>query len=177
MFDRKKKEEKKNVSGLLESRSGEENVVPENRRAALAEELAVLRQVDEFASKGVSPPRRKNGLSRACSLPPNARISRISLLENMFSISSNSLLSMTSQLSEAEERERGFANRGRWNHLRSMGDPKNLLQYMFNALSDSRCQSWEKDLEIKEMEEQLKELVGLLREIEFRRKEVEKELT
>ncbi|KAI3499344.1 hypothetical protein L1887_29080 [Cichorium endivia] len=58
-------------------------------RAALVEELAVLRQVDEFASKGVSPPRRKNGLSRACSLPPNARISRISSLENMFSISSN----------------------------------------------------------------------------------------
>ena len=35
-----------------------------SRRAALAEELAVLRQVDEFASKGVSPPRGKNGLSR-----------------------------------------------------------------------------------------------------------------
>ena len=34
------------------------------RRAALAEELAVLRQVDEFASKGVSPPRGKNGFSR-----------------------------------------------------------------------------------------------------------------
>ncbi|KAI3516820.1 hypothetical protein L1887_15889 [Cichorium endivia] len=91
-------------------------------RAALVEELAVLRQVDEFASKGVSPPRRKNGFSRACSLPPNARISRISSLENVFSISSNPLVSMTSQLSEAEERECGFANRGRWNHLRSMGN-------------------------------------------------------
>lgn len=34
------------------------------RRAALAEELAVLRQVDEFASKGISPPREKNGFSR-----------------------------------------------------------------------------------------------------------------
>ena len=34
------------------------------RRAALAEELAVLRQVDGFASKGVSPPRGKNGFSR-----------------------------------------------------------------------------------------------------------------
>ncbi|KAI3737142.1 hypothetical protein L2E82_27137 [Cichorium intybus] len=146
-------------------------------RAALAEELAVLRQVDEFASKGVSPPRGKNGFSRACSLPPNARISRMSSLENMLSISSNSLVSMASQLSEAEERERGFANRGRWNNLRSMGDAKNLLQYMFNSLSDSRCQLWEKDLEIKEMEEQLKELVGLLRQSEFKRKEVEKELT
>lgn len=36
------------------------------RRAALAEELAVLRQVDEFASKGLSPPRQKNGFSRCC---------------------------------------------------------------------------------------------------------------
>lgn len=33
-------------------------------RAALAEELAVLRQVDEFTSKGVSPPRGKNGYTR-----------------------------------------------------------------------------------------------------------------
>lgn len=34
------------------------------RRAALGEELAVLKQVDEFASKGLSPPRGKNGFSR-----------------------------------------------------------------------------------------------------------------
>lgn len=34
------------------------------RRAALAEELAVLRQVDEFAVKGLSPPRGKNGFAR-----------------------------------------------------------------------------------------------------------------
>lgn len=145
-------------------------------RAALAEELAVLRQANEFASKGVSPPRGKNGFSRACSLSPNARMARISSLENMLSISSNSLVSMASQLSEAEERERGFASRGRWNQLRSMADAKNLLQYMFNSLSDARCQSWEKDLEMKEMEEQLKELLGLLRQSELRRKEVEKEL-
>uniref|UniRef100_A0A6N2M046 Kinesin-like protein n=1 Tax=Salix viminalis TaxID=40686 RepID=A0A6N2M046_SALVM len=32
-------------------------------RAALAEELAVLKQVDEFASKGLSPPRGKNGFA------------------------------------------------------------------------------------------------------------------
>ncbi|KAI7755406.1 hypothetical protein M8C21_005574 [Ambrosia artemisiifolia] len=142
-------------------------------RAALAEELAVLRQVDEFASKGVSPPRGKNGFSRACSLSPNARMSRISSLESMLSISSNSLVSMASQLSEAEERERAFASRGRWNHLRSMADAKNLLQYMFNSLAHARCQTLEKDLEMKEMEE---EFVGLLRQSELKRKEVEKEL-
>ncbi|GMI91133.1 FRAGILE FIBER 1 [Hibiscus trionum] len=145
-------------------------------RAALAEELAVLKQVDEFASKGLSPPRGKNGFSRAASMSPNARVARISSLENMLSISSNSLVAMASQLSEAEERERAFTNRGRWNQLRSMGDAKNLLQYMFNSLGDTRCQLWEKDLEIKEMKEQLKELVGLLRQSELRRKEVENEL-
>ncbi|KAJ0795363.1 putative plus-end-directed kinesin ATPase [Helianthus annuus] len=142
-------------------------------RAALAEELAVLRQVDEFASKGGSPPRGKNGFSRACSLSPNARMSRISSLESMLSIASNSLVSMASQLSEAEERERAFASRGRWNHLRSMADAKNLLQYMFNSLAHARCQSLEKDLEMKEMEE---EFVGLLRQSELKRKEAEKEL-
>ncbi|KAG8494129.1 hypothetical protein CXB51_011854 [Gossypium anomalum] len=145
-------------------------------RAALAEELAVLKQVDEFASKGLSPPRGKNGLARASSMSPNARVARISSLENMLSISSNSLVAMASQLSEAEERERAFTNRGRWNQLRSMGDAKNLLQYMFNSLGDTRCQLWEKDMEIKEMKEQLKELVGLLRQSELRRKEVENEL-
>ncbi|XP_022865936.1 kinesin-like protein KIN-4A isoform X1 [Olea europaea var. sylvestris] len=145
-------------------------------RAALAEELAVLRQVDEFASKGVSPPRGKNGYSRASSMSPNARMARIASLENMLSISSNSLVAMASQLSEAEERDRAFNSRGRWNQLRSMGDAKNLLQYMFNSLGDTRCQLWGKEIEIKEMKEQLKELVGLLRQSEVRRKEVEKEL-
>ena len=39
-----------------------------------------------------------------------------------------------------------------------------------------RCQLWEKDTETKEMKEQIKELVVLLRQSELRRKEVEKEL-
>ncbi|XP_062018976.1 kinesin-like protein KIN-4A isoform X1 [Rosa rugosa] len=145
-------------------------------RAALAEELAMLKQVDEFASKGLSPPRGKNGFSRVSSMSPNARMARISSLENMLGISSNSLVAMASQLSEAEERERAFTNRGRWNQLRSMADAKNLLQYMFDSVADARCQCWEKDMEIKEMKEHLKELVGLLRQSETRRKEVEKEL-
>ncbi|XP_051150955.1 kinesin-like protein KIN-4A isoform X2 [Andrographis paniculata] len=145
-------------------------------RAALAEELAVLRQVDEFASKGVTPPRGKNGVSRASSMSPAARMSRIATLESMLSISSNSLVAMASQLSEAEERERGISSRGRWNQLRSMGDAKSLLQYMFNYLGDARCELWVKEAEIKEMKEQMKELVGLLRQSEHRRKDVEKEL-
>ncbi|RYQ90765.1 hypothetical protein Ahy_B09g096763 isoform C [Arachis hypogaea] len=46
---------------------------------------------------------------------------------------------MTSQLSEAKKRERAFTNRGRRNQLRSMGEAKNLLQYMFNSVADVRC--------------------------------------
>ncbi|CAN6583188.1 unnamed protein product [Malus baccata var. baccata] len=145
-------------------------------RAALAEELAMLKQLNEFASKGLSPPRGKNGFARASSMSPNARMARISSLENMLSITSNSIVAMASQLSEAEERERAFTNRGRWSQLRSMADAKNLLQYMFNSLADTRCQLWEKEMEIDEMKEHLKELVGLLRQSETRRKEVEKEL-
>ncbi|KAL7262208.1 hypothetical protein ACSBR1_000562 [Camellia fascicularis] len=106
-------------------------------RAALAEELAVLKQVDEFAAKGLSPPRRKNGFARVSSMSPNARMARISSLENMLSISSNSLVAMASQLSEAEERDRAFSNRGRWNQLRSMGDAKSLLQ--FGGGTESFC--------------------------------------
>lgn len=145
-------------------------------RAALAEELAVLKQLEELAVKGLSTPKGKNGFSRLSSLSPNARMARIASLENMLSISSNSLVAMASQLSEAEERERSFSGRGRWHHLRSMGDAKCLLQYAFNSLADARCQLYDKDTEMKEMKEQLKELVGLLRQSETRRKEVEKEL-
>ena len=71
-------------------------------------------------------------------MSPNARTARISSLENMLGISSNSLVAMASQLSEAEERERAFTSRGRWNQLRSMGEAKNLLQYMFNSLAETR---------------------------------------
>ncbi|CAH9144871.1 unnamed protein product [Cuscuta epithymum] len=145
-------------------------------RAALAEELSVLRQVDEFASKGVTPPKGKNGVSRAYSMSPSARRARIGSLENMLSISSNSLVAMASQLSEAEERERGCSNRGRWNQLRSMADAKQLLQYMFNSLGDARCQLWEQGLETKMMKEQMNELIGVLQESEVRRMGVEKEL-
>lgn len=71
-------------------------------------------------------------------MSPNARMARISSLENMLSMSSNALVAMASQLSEAEERDRAFTGRGRWNQLRSMADAKSLLQYMFNVAADAR---------------------------------------
>lgn len=204
------------------------------RRAALAEELALLKQVDQLSLNGLSPLRGKYGHSRytlfyhvqnilvlflflysdyfifdfpmfrLSSMSPNARLARITTLENMLSISSNALVAMASQLSEAEERERAFTGRGRWNQLRSLGDAKNLLQFMFTAAADAkysschsvyvdnqylfskkfnwiykciinRCQLWEKEMEIKEMKEQLNELVILLRQSEAKRKEIVKE--
>jgi hypothetical protein len=71
-------------------------------------------------------------------LSPNARQARIASLESMVTISSNTLVAMASQLSEAEERERAFSGRSRWNQLRSMGEAKSLLQYVFNVAADAR---------------------------------------
>ncbi|KAG2371987.1 Kinesin-like protein [Vigna angularis] len=92
---------------------------------ALADELAMLKQVNEFAANGLSPP-RKNGFARRT--------------------------------------RKSHSNRGRWNQLRSLGEAKNLLQYMFNSAAHARCQLWEKDMEIREVKDQIKELVGLLRQ-------------
>lgn len=69
----------------------------------------------------------------------DARMVRIASLENMLSMSSNALVVMATQLSEAEERDRSLSGRGRWNQLRSMGDAKNLLQYLFNSAAETRC--------------------------------------
>ncbi|KAJ6834158.1 kinesin-like protein KIN-4A [Iris pallida] len=144
-------------------------------RAALAEELTVLKQ-EQAISGGLGSPRGRNGTSRLSNISPSARMARIASLESMVSISSNALVAMASQLSEAEERERAFTGRGRWNQLRSLADAKNLLQYMFNVAADARCQLREKEIEIKEVKEQMHELVGILRQSEVRRKETEKQL-
>ncbi|XP_026405333.1 COBRA-like protein 7 isoform X2 [Papaver somniferum] len=56
-----------------------------------------------------------------------------------------------------------------------MADAKNLLQHMFNAAADARCLLWEKENGIKEMKEQLNELVGLLGQSEAGKKATEKQ--
>lgn len=71
-------------------------------------------------------------------MSPGARNSRIFALENMLTTSSGILVSMASQLSEAEERERSFGGRGRWNQIRSLVDAKNIMNYLFNLASSSR---------------------------------------
>lgn len=74
-------------------------------------------------------------------MSPGARNSRIFALENMLATSSSTLVSMASQLSEAEERERVFSGRGRWNQVRSLAEAKNLMNFLFNLLSSSRYRS------------------------------------
>ncbi|KAJ7952827.1 Kinesin-like protein [Quillaja saponaria] len=143
-------------------------------RAALEEELALLKQVDQF-SDGQNTPRGKNRSSRLLSMSPNSKMARIASLENMLGMSSIALKAMASQLSEAEERERTLNGRGRWNQLRSMGDAKNLLHYLFSAAAEARCQLWEKNMELKNMKEQLQELVTLLQQSEVQRNELVKE--
>ncbi|KAK1291121.1 Kinesin-like protein FLA10 [Acorus calamus] len=128
-------------------------------QAALAEELAILKQEEELDAEGCTPPRGRNGrgsyaqlaripvkraflhnlnlLERISALPPTARLARISSLENMLSLSSNALIAMASQLSEAEERERAFTGRGLLTQLHSMAEAKSSLQYMFNVAAEA----------------------------------------
>lgn len=71
-------------------------------------------------------------------MSPGARNSRIYALENMLSTTSSTLVSMASQLSEAEERERAFNGSGRWNQIRSLPDAKTVLNFLFNIASSAR---------------------------------------
>ncbi|XP_021301205.1 kinesin-like protein KIN-4A isoform X2 [Herrania umbratica] len=144
-------------------------------QTALTEELTLLKQVDQLSSNGDIPHRVNNGQSRLLSMSPNARMERRASLQHMLSMSSNVLKAMASQLSEAEERERGLVGRGRWNQVRSINDAKNLLQHLFNATAEARCQLQEKDLEIKDLKQQLKDLTALLWQSEAQKKELVKE--
>lgn len=71
-------------------------------------------------------------------MSPGARSSRIFALENMLAATSSTLVSMASQLSEAEERERVFSGRGRWNQVWALTEAKNIMNYLFNLASSSR---------------------------------------
>ncbi|RYR78759.1 hypothetical protein Ahy_A01g003617 isoform A [Arachis hypogaea] len=145
-------------------------------QAALEEELATLKQVHQF-SDCQSIPTGQNKYSRLLSMPPDVKVSRIASLENMLGMSSAALKAMALQLTEAEARERALSNRGRWNQLRSMGDAKNVLQYLFNATAEARCQLWEKNIELQDLKEQINELARLQKESETERKEFLKEQT
>ncbi|CAJ1974022.1 unnamed protein product [Sphenostylis stenocarpa] len=120
-------------------------------RAKMAEEIIRLKE----------EARRENQNSTSdcpTAMSPVARNSRIFALQNMLSTSSSTLVSMLSQLSEAEEQERIFSGKGRWNQVRSLADAKNLMTYLFNIASSSRCSLRDKEVICREKETEIRDL-------------------
>ncbi|KAJ1416421.1 P-loop containing nucleoside triphosphate hydrolase [Sesbania bispinosa] len=120
-------------------------------RAKMAKEIARLKEEAEMMKLNST----SDGL---VSMSPGARNSRIFALENMLATSSTTLVSMASQLSEAEERERVFSGKGRWNQVRSLADAKNLMNYLFNLASSSRCLLGEKEITCREKDMEIRDL-------------------
>ncbi|XP_030933548.1 kinesin-like protein KIN-4C [Quercus lobata] len=141
-------------------------------RATMAKEVARLKEEADLL--------RQSKLSDCPdAISPGARNSRIFALENMLATSSSTLVSMASQLSEAEERERGFSGRGRWNQVRSLADAKNIMNYLFNLASSSRCMVRdkevayrEKDSEIRDLKEKIVRLSSYVRQLEMQKAEL-----
>ncbi|TKY74442.1 Kinesin protein FRA1 [Spatholobus suberectus] len=136
-------------------------------RAKMAEEMIRLKEEAHMVEQ--------NSTSDCpTSMSPGARNSRIFALQNMLSTSSSTLVSMLSQLSEAEEQERVFSGKGRWNQVRSLADAKNLMNYLFNIASSSRCLlrdkeviCREKDTEIRDLKEKVVRLSYSLRQLDM----------
>ncbi|KAL5559975.1 hypothetical protein UlMin_036186 [Ulmus minor] len=141
-------------------------------RARMAKEVSRLKEEAEML-------KQTNSRNHPETMSPGARNSRIYALENMLATSSSTLVSMASQLSEAEERERGFSGRGRWHQVRSLADAKNLMNYLFNLASSSRClvrdkevACREKDSEIRDLKEKVVTLTSYLRKSEMQKAEL-----
>ncbi|CAN6280014.1 unnamed protein product [Urochloa humidicola] len=116
-------------------------------RAAISKEIAKLKE--ESKQKMSDCPQ---------AMSPSARSSRISALENMLSSSSSAMVSMASQLSEAEERERLFNGKGRWHHVKSLPEAKNIMNHLFQLASSARCQVQDKEVTCNEKEHTISEL-------------------
>ncbi|PKA52667.1 Kinesin-like protein FLA10 [Apostasia shenzhenica] len=135
-------------------------------RAAMAKEHARLKEEAELAKQNILSDHPQT-------MSPSARNSRIAALENMLATSSCTVVSMASQLSEAEERERVFSGRGRWNQVRTLAEAKNLMNYLFNLASSSRCQLRDKEAICKEqgsllieLKEKIYKLNSLIRQLQ-----------
>ncbi|KAG9440701.1 hypothetical protein H6P81_020866 [Aristolochia fimbriata] len=146
-----------------------------DERAAMAKEVAKLKEESEMLKQspvGDCP----------SAMSPGARNSRIFALENMLATSSSTLVAMASQLSEAEERERLFSGKGRWNQVRSLAEAKNLMNYLFNLASSLKCQlrdreldCREKDSVVKELKEKVVKLSSMSRQLEAKVAEMQQE--
>ncbi|CAI9282887.1 unnamed protein product [Lactuca saligna] len=141
--------------------------------AKLKEELSLLKQMDKPSSHVPKPsasaeetkPARGRSLSpnakaaRARSLSPNAKAARIVSLESRVKSCTASLAIITSKIQEAG-RGHDVASPGRWKGLVSLGDAKDLLQYLFSIVIDARRRLWEKEIDLKETKSQFEELLS-----------------
>ncbi|XP_020547897.1 LOW QUALITY PROTEIN: kinesin-like protein KIN-4C [Sesamum indicum] len=156
--------------GVHEVRSEYERQMKE--RAKMGEEVARLK---EEALIGKQP----NLSEFPQSMSPGARNSRIFALENMLATSSSTLVSMASQLSEAEERERAFSGRGRWNQVRSVAEAKNIMNFLFNLAASSRCQLRDREVDCREKDAEIRDLkekvVSLIRQVELQKSELSRQ--
>ncbi|KAG6392989.1 hypothetical protein SASPL_147219 [Salvia splendens] len=152
--------------GVHEVRSEYERQMKE--RARMAEELARLKE-EALIEK------QQNFSEFPEAMSPGARNSRIFALENMLATSSSTLVSMASQLSEAEERERAFSGRGRWNQVRSLAEAKNVMNFLFNLASSSRCQLRDREVDCREKDSEIRDLkekvVNLVSQLELKKAE------
>ncbi|XP_024976973.1 kinesin-like protein KIN-4C [Cynara cardunculus var. scolymus] len=139
------------------------------------ERLKMAKEVSELKDEA-NAAKRTTLSDCAQTMSPGARNSRIFALENMLATSSSTIVSMASQLSEAEERERAFSGRGRWNQVRSLAEAKNIMNYLFNLASSSRCQLWDKEIDCREKDSEIRglkeKIVNLIRQVEMQKAEL-----
>ncbi|KAL0366357.1 UNVERIFIED_CONTAM: Kinesin-like protein KIN-4C [Sesamum radiatum] len=156
--------------GVHEVRSEYERQMKE--RAKMGEEVARLKEE-------VLIGKQQNLSEFPQSMSPGARNSRIFALENMLATSSSTLVSMASQLSEAEERERAFSGRGRWNQVRSVAEAKNIMNFLFNLAASSRCQLRDREVDCREKDAEIRDLkekvVNLVRQVELQKSELSRQ--
>ncbi|KAI3460070.1 hypothetical protein Pfo_016733 [Paulownia fortunei] len=156
--------------GVHEVRSEYERQMKE--RAKMAEEVAKLKE-EALIEK------QQNLSEFPQTMSPGARNSRVLALENMLATSSSTLVSMASQLSEAEERERAFSGRGRWNQVRSLAEAKNIMNFLFNLASSSRCQLRDREVDCRERDSEIRDLkekvVNLVRQLELKKAELSRQ--
>ncbi|KAK1349482.1 hypothetical protein POM88_054818 [Heracleum sosnowskyi] len=79
------------------------------------------------------------------------------------------------QLLEAEERERAFTGRGRWNQVRSLAEAKTIMIFLFNLASSTRCSLCDKEVSCREKDSEVRDLkekvVHLVQQLELQKAE------
>ncbi|KAL4566073.1 hypothetical protein LXL04_030183 [Taraxacum kok-saghyz] len=139
------------------------------------ERIKLAKELSELKNEAIMA-KQSNLNDCGQTMSPGARNARIFALDNMLATSSKTIVAMASQLSEAEEREKAFSGKGRWNHVRSLQDAKNIMNYLFNLASSSRCQVWDKEVACREKDSEIRglkeKIVNLIRQIEMQKGEL-----